>query len=951
MAFSNLLKPGVDLPVAEQLRFLPVATSALSCMCSSDETNDRYIYYLNGSVFYRYDRLANCYQLLQSPQTAPVTTIAMRYTVLGGYRGNILGAGANTAIIPGLGQNTLVGQKIRISAGTGIGQERTITATTDNIVKDHGVATAAAVTSIADNTKKWQINEWVGFQVRLVFGAGQSQIRKVLYNDATTLYFQDAYYQQLEAWNNTAFNIVSPYAAPGIVAGAQTHYTIEQTEITVNAAWDVQPDESSSFVLLSGGIWLISSAAAAPWMTVQYYCQMSDTWTTKTSLGGHLLAAFGTDFSMERTGEIGGVFVSGTATSGTNRTLTDTSKTMEVDRYCNHQVRITAGTGAGQRRRIVANGTNYFETEKNWDINPDATSVYSIYGNTEEITLCGNGASAMYKLNAEIDAWYQGQLVDSGIARNASVSYKGQEAFAISAGTRNTGGITAVNPTPTAGGTGYAVGDVCNVTTGGTLGKVRVTSVSAGVVTGVELYACGLTYTTGTAKATAAILGVGTGLTIEITAIGVIGRLTFSTNHNICKGDQVTLTGITESLWNATYTALAVDSIAIVEIIITATATASSLAQTTTVLVDSTKNWTVNEHIGKLVSINTAGISPTTQIRRITANTPTTITLQSAITAAVTGVSRYTLYNPEAFGRDVQYKVTEKSNTGRATGGSATTLVDDTKQWNSNQWAGYKIRIVAGLGVGSEFAITSNTTTTLTYTAPGFTPNSTTKYLIMDTFGLATSGSTTTLADTTKNWAVNQWAGKRCKLTSGTGAGQEFTIVSNTATTLTFVAITTGPSTDTTYTILGMPPRSTGITINWLFGCSDASVRGKFMALPRGGATNVVDRYDIVKDIVEYALVIIPQSEILTTGTMYTYDGGDYLYFQIAGTQRIERCNMLTGRIDCVGMLPYPHSTAIIGNRMEYIEIEPKTQEVPGYAYIYIALHTRAEFFRLPIYW
>ena len=112
------------------------------------------------------------------------------------------------------------------------------------------------------------------------------------------------------------------------------------------------------------------------------------------------------------------------------------------------------------------------------------------------------------------------------------------------------------------------------------------------------------------------------------------------------------------------------------------------------------------------------------------------------------------------------------------------------------------------------------------------------------------------------------------------------------------------------------------------------------MALPRGGATNMVDRFDIVTGLVEFALVLSPQSEILTTGTMFAYDGKNYLYFQVAGTQRIERCNVLTGKIDCVGMLPYPHGTAIIGNRMEYIEIEPKTESMPGYAFIYIALHT-----------
>lgn len=949
MTFVNNLKLGVDLPPAQQLRFLPASTIATSALCTADTTNDRYIYYLSGATFYRYDRIANTFQQLQSPNTAAATAATLRYTACGGYRGNVLDASANTLTIAGCGQGTTVGQKIRITAGTGAGQERTILSTSDNNIQDHGVVTAAAAASITDSTKKWQINEWVGYQVRIVFGTGQSQIRKVLYNDATNLYFYDANYQQLEAWNNAVFSAIAPLALPAATAGAQAHYTIEQTVITVDSVWAVTPDDSSSYVLLSGGVWFVTASATAPWMILQYYCVLSDTWITKTSLGGHLLAALGTDFSIERTSEVGGVFASGTATSGTARTLTDTSKSMSIDSYCNFQIRITGGTGAGQRRRIVANGTNYFETEKPWDVTPDATSTYALYSNTEEVTLCGNGAAALYKINVEIDAWYQGQLIDYGTARNAAVSYKGQEAFGLTSATRNTGGITAVNSTPTAGGTGYAVGDTCNVTTGGTNGKIRVTAVTAGVVTAIELYACGSGYTTGTGKATTNIIGSGSGLTIEITTIGTVGRLVTATNHNICKGDQFTISGITEALWDATYTAVGVDGLTGIDIITTATATGViTNSQSTTVLVDSTKNWAVNEHVGKLVSINIAGTSPTTQIKRITANTATTLTLQSAITAAVTGTSRYTIYNPEAFGRDEQYRVATKNGRGRASGGSTTTLTDSSKNWNSNQWSGYKIRIVAGTGVGSEFTITSNTTTTLTYTTQSFTPDATTKYLIMDTFGLATAGTTTTLTDSTKNWTVNQWAGKRVKITSGTGAGQELTITSNTATVLTF-ATATAPSTDSTYTILGMPPRSTGVSINWIFGSSVDP--GKYMALPRGGATNVVDRYDIINDLVEYALVITPRSETLTTGTMYTYDGGDYLYCHVAGTQRIIRVNVLTGKIDGVGMLPYPHGTAVIGSRMEFIEIEPKTESSTGFGYIYIALHSRSEFFRLPVYW
>jgi hypothetical protein len=57
--------------------------------------------------------------------------------------------------------------------------------------------------------------------------------------------------------------------------------------------------------------------------------------------------------------------------------------------------------------------------------------------------------------------------------------------------------------------------------------------------------------------------------------------------------------------------------------------------------------------------------------------------------------------------------------------------------------------------------------------------------------GTATSYTSTTLTDTGANWTTNQWAGGWLYIISATtGAGQRTQIVSNTATVLTFNAIT-----------------------------------------------------------------------------------------------------------------------------------------------------------------
>jgi hypothetical protein len=77
--------------------------------------------------------------------------------------------------------------------------------------------------------------------------------------------------------------------------------------------------------------------------------------------------------------------------------------------------------------------------------------------------------------------------------------------------------------------------------------------------------------------------------------------VTIVTNTNLNKGNSITISGATEGVeW--VYTILACDSLTAFDIIISATATLiPSLSQSTTLIVDSSKNWVVDEHIGKII--------------------------------------------------------------------------------------------------------------------------------------------------------------------------------------------------------------------------------------------------------------------------------------------------------------------------------------------------------------
>lgn len=200
--------------------------------------------------------------------------------------------------------------------------------------------------------------------------------------------------------------------------------------------------------------------------------------------------------------------------------------------------------------------------------------------------------------------------------------------------------------------------------------------------------------------------------------------------------------------------------------------------------------------------------------------------------------------------------------TGTASAGSTTTLTSTTTVPGS--LAGYKVRITAGTGAGQEATILSNTygaNSVLTFAALGVGLDNTSVYLILSgryyfintsttvmmkyydvatntwsaalvvtgisasgvgsgsalcatpgaggsalnslATGTATSGSATTITNSGKAWATNQWANYQVRITAGTGAGKVAVITSNTGTVLTFPTVTTVLDNTSVYVIEG----------------------------------------------------------------------------------------------------------------------------------------------------
>lgn len=500
---ANKLVKQVDLPVWEWGRPLPVASAAgLSCSAAPDNMDfsvntGRYIYaLLNATNFWRYDTVADSYLQMASPGVTPLTATSMRFAGSLGYFGRVIDSPSSTTINTGLPYGpAAVGYRIRITSGKGAGQERIITSVSDPIIADFGGATAGAATSLTDANKNWgwtgtanNVNNWIGYVVRVVGGTGLNQVRKIIYNSSTVLTVADANINSYDQWSLPMVSGAAGWTAPA----AGSLYQIEYSTLTVDTAWSIQPDSTSRYVIQSGGIWLASGATVANGgVTVQYYSVLEDVWYAK-SVNNSMVPGLLTENSLERFTENSSLWYTGQVSTGTNAALTDTSanwtvdqwknyelffwtgagkgqlvhiasnttnqltfdstltnsidtstrysilgydggilststarvlqdegKTWTLNQWANYAVRIIAGTGDGQQRQILSNGTDTLVVYDGWNIQPDNTSKYVIQSNTQDmlITLGSNSETFIYRTDTDVIT--HGRPLDEGIIQVA----------------------------------------------------------------------------------------------------------------------------------------------------------------------------------------------------------------------------------------------------------------------------------------------------------------------------------------------------------------------------------------------------------------------------------------------------------------------------------------------------------------------------------------------------
>ncbi len=174
---------------------------------------------------------------------------------------------------------------------------------------------------------------------------------------------------------------------------------------------------STVYRLLTPRFYVVGAGTLAAG-SFRVYEYATNTWNTLSQTG--LPASIGTDGKLVATPSVvDGAFKSfatGTATSATGTTLTQTGKTWTASQWINSQVRIAAGTGAGQIRTITANTADTL-TVATWTTTPDATSQYAIEGNDDFLYLLGNNAVTLYRYSISANTW---STLTPGAARAAA---------------------------------------------------------------------------------------------------------------------------------------------------------------------------------------------------------------------------------------------------------------------------------------------------------------------------------------------------------------------------------------------------------------------------------------------------------------------------------------------------------------------------------------------------
>jgi hypothetical protein len=251
-------------------------------------------------------------------------------------------SGSNTAVGAFINESSVVGQKIKIISGLGVGQEKTIVSSSQPINVEYLTPTAAytntatTIGSITDTTKKWVPNQWRGYQVRAYLGTSQQYfVRRILYNNNDTLFFANAEWHAVDP--NQAYNHV--YDVNAIAVGTATRCVIQSDTITVDSPWNTNLDYSSKFEIEVGSLVSIQNISTNALFLVYRYDPLYANWFPLHVMSGVMPTYLaGTTLSFEPlSAELTPDFITGSLTSGSVRLAQDTTQNWKVNQWTNYR--------------------------------------------------------------------------------------------------------------------------------------------------------------------------------------------------------------------------------------------------------------------------------------------------------------------------------------------------------------------------------------------------------------------------------------------------------------------------------------------------------------------------------------------------------------------------------------------------------------------------------------
>lgn len=404
MAFDvSKLKKILDLPAWECLNPIPSASAAGSAVRSLTIPAYNFSYTVfcanATSAIYEYLPAADTCMLLKASGLSGTFAAGFCAKVHPmGPRGTAT-AGSTTTLTTNLTlARDLRGYYIRITGGTGKGDVRRIASNTIGANAVISVAAGDAFSATIDATSTYQL----------------ITPRLYVWNPHTASPW--AYFRVYE-WATDAWSADLAMVA-GLAAAWGTDGALAQTAGIAGNVSDTEAGKtfgscSTSVLTLSAGAnWQVNQWTGAVITVVggtgkgQVATIASNTALTLTIDGTWTALDATSKWIIEKAFDSSRGKQTITHTNTTNATIArGDAGTWAVNSMANLRVRVIGGTGAGQVKEITSNTTTTLTLSGVWTTALDATSIFVLEGNDNNLYLLGNAAVTMYKYSISANTW------------------------------------------------------------------------------------------------------------------------------------------------------------------------------------------------------------------------------------------------------------------------------------------------------------------------------------------------------------------------------------------------------------------------------------------------------------------------------------------------------------------------------------------------------------------